>query len=349
MPAPRRVRWAQIRIAVTAFTALLILGVLLSLMFQGRLFVQWEAVRVFVPDASGVGAGTPVRLNGIPVGEVESVRLSGEPDPNRRVELTLRIAAYHRQRIPSDSMVTITPQDIQGEQFVDIAQGDSAAIIPLGGELPFEAAPEVLRALDLKEFERRMREIDKLLQEIEQGRGAVGQMVRGTQLYRNMVASVARMEASLKAATGPQQALGQLLYGDTLHGEVLDRVRRIDDRLAAIERGEGAAGRMLRDPQRYEDLLRQTAGLRRQLADLNAGRGPGGRFVADEAQYEYWIRQLVRFTGTVDALAAGESGPGRLLVSEQPYEALEGMLREMQRFMEDFRGNPRRYMRMGIF
>jgi phospholipid/cholesterol/gamma-HCH transport system substrate-binding protein len=349
MPAPRRVRWAQIRIGVTAFTALLILGVLLSLMFRGRLFVQWETLRVFAPDASGIVRGTPVRLNGIPVGEVEAVRLSGLPHPEQRVELILRVSRYHRQRIPVDSMVSITPENIQGEQFVDIAQGDSAAIVPPEGVLPFQPTPEVLRALDLPQFERRMREVDKLLAEIERGEGAVGQLVKGTELYRETVASVLRAEVALRTAMSPQRALGELLYRDTLHENLMEPLRRIDDRLAAIQRGEGPAGRMFQDPRQYEELREAAANLRRQLADLNAGRGRAGRLVAEEADYEALILLLGRLTGTVDAFARGEGALGGLLVGEQPYEALHGMLLQLQHAMRDFREDPRRYMRTAIF
>lgn len=349
MPAARRIQWAKFRIGATAFTALLILGVLLSLMLQGRLFQDWQTVRVFVSDASGLYEDAPVRLNGIPVGQVASVRLSGQPDPARAVELTFRIARYHRQRIPSDSIVSITPQNIQGEQFVEISQGRSTAAVPNGGELTFQPTPEVLRALDLAQFERRMRQIDDLLAEIEKGQGALGQLVKGTKLYDGTVQSLIRAEKSLRAAVAPQQAVGQLLYRDTRYEELLEPVRRLDARLAALERGEGSGGRLLRDPRQYDELLQSAAGLRRQVAEANAGRGRWGRFIADDAQYRRWVTQVNGFIRTVDTYAAGDSGMGRLIAGEQPYESLNGAMLQMQQGLRDFRQNPRKYLRMGVF
>ena len=166
MPAARRIQWAKFRIAATALTALLILGVLLYLMTRGRLFQNWETVRVYASDASGIVEGTPVRLNGIFVGEVSRVHFRGGDNPARVVEVELRIARYHRSRIPADSVVSITPQNVQGEQFVDIRQGRGARIVQPGGELRFQPTPEVLQAIDLGEFERRMREVDALLAQI---------------------------------------------------------------------------------------------------------------------------------------------------------------------------------------
>lgn len=349
MPAARRIQWAKFRVTATAVTALAILGVLLFLMTRGRLFTQWETVRVFVSDASGIVEGTPVRLNGIVVGQVSQVRFLGAADRQRVVEVELRIAHYHRSRIPADSVVSITAQNVQGEQFVDIEQGRSAKIVPPGGELRFQPTPEVLQAIDLAEFERRLRDIDALLADIERGSGSVGQMVKGTRFYRNMVDSIARAEAGLEAALTPQRTLGQLLYSGRQHDEFLASVRRLDERLAAIQRGEGPAGRLVADDRQYEDLHRRTANLRRQLADINAGRGSLGRFVAGDAQYVNWVRRVNRFVAAVDNFAAGEGAFGRLAASEQPYDSLNGMLREMRETFRDFRQDPRKYLRLDVF
>src|SRR5512143_3896893 len=50
---------------------------------------------------------------------------------------------------------------------------------------PTEPAPDVLKRIDLAEFESRMRKIDALLAGIEEGKGRVGQLVKGDQLYRD--------------------------------------------------------------------------------------------------------------------------------------------------------------------
>lgn len=349
MPSARRVQWARFRVTVTAVTALVILGVLVYLLSRGRLFVQWERVRVYVTDASGLVENTPVRLNGIPVGQVEDVRFIGRPGDERLVEVVLRIARYHRQRIPVDSTVTITPQNIQGEQFVDIARGGSEQIVQPGGELRFQPTPEVLRALDLTQFQQRLREIDDLLAEVERGEGALGQMVRGEEFYRSTLASVMRAEAALETALGPQRALGQLLYEDRRYRELMEPVRRLDARLMAIERGEGAAGRLLRDPKRYDGLTQSAAGIRRGFADLNAGRGRWGIFLADPARYDRLVRQTALLLETVEAMAAGEGALGRWVAGEQPYESMEGAVRAMRHSIDDFRRNPRKYLRMALF
>lgn len=349
MPSARRVQWARFRVTATAITAIAILGVLVYLLSRGRLFVQWEAVRVYVTDASGLVENTPVRLNGIPVGQVRSVRFLPEPRNGRTVEVELRIARYHRQRIPADSTVTITAQNVQGEQFVDIARGQSAQIVQPGGELRFEPTPEVLRALDLAQFEQRLRAIDDLLAEIERGEGSLGQLVRGTQFYRSTLNSIVQAEAGLRTALAPQHALGRLLYRDVGYEEILAPIRRLDARLQAIQRGEGAPGRLYSDPGQYEELRRGAADLHRRLADLNAGRGRWGGLVADPSSYDQLVLRAGRLVETVNALAAGEGTLGRWVASEQPYESLLGALREWGHSIRDFREDPRRYLQMALF
>src|SRR4051812_7276995 len=103
MRSKERVRWAQLRVGFTSAVALLILGVLLYLLTGGALFTEKTSLYLYVPDATGVAQGSPVRVDGIGVGKVGSVSLSGSRDPNRVVRLTLRIERESLAMIPTAS------------------------------------------------------------------------------------------------------------------------------------------------------------------------------------------------------------------------------------------------------
>jgi ABC-type transporter Mla subunit MlaD len=77
MRSRQRVKWAQLRSFSVCLVALAILGVLLYLLTGGTMFTEKTALFLYVPDATGVGEGSPVRVNGILVGKVDSVALSG--------------------------------------------------------------------------------------------------------------------------------------------------------------------------------------------------------------------------------------------------------------------------------
>lgn len=349
MPSARRIQWAKFRITVTAFSALLILGVFLALLTGGTVFQPKDAVRVYMPDSTGMGPKTPVRLNGIPIGSVTEVRLSGSPDPNRVVEVILQIEHRYLNQVAADSVATTTSENIQGDKYLDITRGNSAAHVRPGGEVRFQPAPDVLKTLDLAQFESRLRAIDALLADIQAGKGALGELVRKDDLYQDTVRKLAGLQKAMRAATSTQESLGRVLYRDTLYQEILAPITDLDAALARIQRGEGAGGRLIASSEQFEALRSRAGELRQSLAALNAGKGEGGQFLKRDDMYREWNRRVAAMAASVDNLNAGEGGAGRLLRSAEVYESLAGSLREMERNVDDFRRNPHKYLRLSLF
>jgi phospholipid/cholesterol/gamma-HCH transport system substrate-binding protein len=349
MPARQHIQWAKFRVAATAFSALLILGVVLVLLTGGTLFRKMETLRVFVPDASGIGPGASVRLNGIPVGEITGVRLSGSPNPDRVVEVTFEIERRHLELLPSDSVATTTAENIQGDKFLDITRGGSPVPATPGGELHYQPAPDVLKSLDLVQFERRMRAIDDLFAEIQAGKGSLGELLMKDNIYVDVVTRIARIQESMRTAASTERALGRLLYLDTRYEEIAAPIRKLDEALARVQNGEGTAGRLLTSSAQYDDMLKRLTTLRRQLAELNAGQGRAGRFLVHDGMYEDWTRRVSRVVASIDAFNSGDSAFGRLTATTHTYETLNGSLRELQRTLDDLRHNPQKYLRLKVF
>ena len=55
-------------------------------------------------DSGGMAIGAPVRLNGILVGNVEQIRLSGSKDQARVVEFVMEVDKQYQSQIPVDSV-----------------------------------------------------------------------------------------------------------------------------------------------------------------------------------------------------------------------------------------------------
>jgi phospholipid/cholesterol/gamma-HCH transport system substrate-binding protein len=280
---------------------------------------------------------------------VHEVRLTNEADLNRVVEVRFRIEHRYLRQIPVDSVATVSSVDIQGDKSLDLTRGHRTATLKFGDEVRFQPTPDVLKTLDLAGFEVRLRAIDALLADIQQGKGSLGEMFRKDDLYLSLVDKIAGLQKTFRAATSTQQTLGQLLYRDTLYQEILAPVQELDQALAKIERGEGNAGRLIATSTQY-DRLRQSAGeLRRQLAAINAGQGPAGRFLRRDDMWLEWNRRLGATIASVDSIVAGEGTAGRLLMDTHPYESLDGFLRQMRSSLYDFRSNPKKYLRLVLF
>src|SRR5271157_957341 len=152
MPSTSHVRWAKFRVFTVTVAAVVILSILAYLLTGGTLLSQRATMYLYIPDATGLGPGAPVRVDGIGVGKVRSVALSGSSEPNRVVRVTMTVERGRLASIPDDSTAQIASETMIGDQFVDISSGTSRHFVSAGGEIPFKGSPELLKTLDLGQF-----------------------------------------------------------------------------------------------------------------------------------------------------------------------------------------------------
>src|SRR5262245_33815339 len=114
MPSAQRVQWAMFRVTTLAVAAVLILGTLVALMTGGSLFEPKTRIYLYMPDAVALVADAPVRVDGISVGKVESVELSGSNIPNRVVRVTMQVDRERLKSIPADSTAQASAETLVG-------------------------------------------------------------------------------------------------------------------------------------------------------------------------------------------------------------------------------------------
>src|ERR1039458_7372625 len=200
MPSARQVRWAKFRVLRVWAAGVVILSILAYLLTGGSLLTQKATMYLYIPDATGLGPGAPVRVDGIGVGKVRLVALSGSSQPNRIVKVTLTVERDRLASIPDDSTAQIASETMIGDQFVDISSGTSRHFVSAGGEIVFKGSPDLLKTLDIRQFEKQLKIVSALLDDIEQGRGELGQFVEGDQMYSDLRKPVPQIEGGIRAA-----------------------------------------------------------------------------------------------------------------------------------------------------
>ena len=173
MPSPQRIRIAKVRSVLLIVFALAVLSVLMYLLFGGNPFRPDVAIRVVVADSGGMPPGSPVRLNGITIGKVESVELAAPPQGDRIVAIIMSIEAGALEFIPEDSMAEIGADNLLGDRLIDITAGRSPVPIRRGGTLRYEPPTEIDQAQVMASLEKNLRRVDALLDDIEMGRGSL--------------------------------------------------------------------------------------------------------------------------------------------------------------------------------
>src|SRR5271157_6640767 len=141
MPSPRQIRWAKFRVLTVSAAAVVILAILAYLLTGGTLLTEKATMYLYIPDATGLGSGAPVRVDGIGVGKVRSVSLSGSNQPNRIVKVTMTVERGRLASIPDDSTAQLASETMIGDKFVDITSGTSTHYVLPGGEIGFKGSP----------------------------------------------------------------------------------------------------------------------------------------------------------------------------------------------------------------
>jgi phospholipid/cholesterol/gamma-HCH transport system substrate-binding protein len=338
MPELTKVRWSQLKVGVVAFAAMVILAVLIFLLTGNRsIFERDQTVRTYMADGAGMTESTPVRLNGILVGAVQGIKLSGSKNPARAVEFQLTIQEKYMREIPDDSTAAATPIKPGGE-----LRSLQTQDIP---ELMAQSANLIQTLQDIS------KRANSMLADIDEGKGNLGKLLRDDELYNRLNAIAAEGQQLLADVRNGKGTLSKLIYDDSLYQEVRAPIKRIDQMLADLQQGQGSAGKLLKDPQVYDEAQQTLAEMRKLTQDLNAGKGTAGKLLKDEQLYKQFTELTAKLDTTIDRINSGQGTVGQLLVNPQMYDAMNGAMHEFQGLAKDIRSNPKKFLtiRLKIF
>ena len=354
MPAAQKTSWAALRVGVMAMAAMAIIAVLIfHLTGSGDLFSNDATLRTFMDDSAAMVKGSPVRLNGILVGDISSISLTGSNEEGKVVEIRMRVKQEFLSQIPEDSEVEISAANLLGDKFINIKKGKSKIAVKDGGTLratPAQDIPELMsRAGDiLGNFQKMVARFDLMLGDIEAGKGNIGKFLRDEELYARLNATVSEAHKVIAAVNSGKGTLGRLLNDEALYEEMRAPIQRVDAILADIQQGRGTAGKLLKDPAMYDELRQTVADIRRLVTDLNEGKGTAGKLLKDDALYKQMNQLVAKLDSSIDKMNSGQGTLGQLIVNPQLYESLNGATREMQSLVKDIRANPKKFLRIKL-
>ncbi len=145
MPSAAKTHWSQLKVGIVAAVALLVLAFLMITMSgTNPLFRETQVAYTYFDDSFAMTAGaTPVRLNGILIGKVSKVELSGDRTPNRAVKVTLALDNDALTKIPVDSTAELAQQNLLGSRYINVKLGtECRQPLQPGGEIRTKPPPK---------------------------------------------------------------------------------------------------------------------------------------------------------------------------------------------------------------
>lgn len=357
MPSAKRVSWAQLRVGLMAVLAMILLGVLVFLLSGSTgFFSKTVVVYTYMDDSSAMTKGSAVRLNGILVGKVSSIDLSGENKPNRIVRMSIEVAEDKLTVIPQDSLVSVGAENLLGTKYLNIARGKSSVPVRAGGELKSRDTREFQDLVNaaypaMESLQSIIARLDKIVGMVEVGKGSIGKLLVDDELYQRAVQTVAEVQKLVTTVSNGKGTMSKLLYDDEIYLQAKTSLSRVDDLIKGLQEGNGTLGKLIKDPALHDDVRKTVAEMNKLLDDLNAGKGSAGKLLKSDdlhQQVSTLVTKLDKMVAQFDTMAgrlnAGEGTLGQLLVNPQLYESLNGTAREVQGVMKDFRANPKKFL-----
>ena len=354
MASPKRVRWAELRVGLLAAAALAIAAVLIFLLTSNSaLFESRFALRTYMEDSAALSESSPVRLNGITVGNIEHIKFTGSKDPKRIIEIDISVLRKFLDQIPEDSVAGISASNLLGDKFINITKGRSPRVVQPDGVINSQDVIDIPQLLSqsatiLSQFQGIIGKADALLSYVNSGQGNIGLLLKDDKLYNRVNETVTQVNGIVKDIRSSNGTISKLIYDDQLYQDIRRPIVRLDDLLAQLQAGRGSAGKLLNDDALYTEARQSLTEARQMLDDLNAGKGTAGKLLKDEDLYRQVDQITAKLNSAIDKINSGQGTVGQLVVNPALYNTLNSATSEAQLLIQDIRKNPKKFLRIKL-
>jgi phospholipid/cholesterol/gamma-HCH transport system substrate-binding protein len=350
MASQKKVHWAQLRVGIMALIAMVIAGTLIFLLTSQSNFLTGEfQLRTYMMDSAGMAANAQVRLNGIFIGHISNVQLSGSRDPKRTVEVQMKISRKYLDLIPDDSKAAISASNLLGDKYINITKGSHPKHVAEGGEIASNQTqdiPEILEQASglLVQFQTILGRVDGLLSIVDAGQGNLGKLLKDDSLYDRVNSVVAEVGQLIKDVKNSNGTISKVLYSPELYDDFRHLIARADDMMAQVQQGKGTAGKLLYDPAIADETHATIQEAKKMLDNLNAGKGTAGKLLTDDEISKQLTQIAQKVNLAIDKLNSGQGTIGQLMVNPQLYDSVTGVSRELNSLLADVHKNPKKFL-----
>lgn len=357
MPQRKQLTWTELRVGLFVLVGLSVLAAGIFYVTGIGLFGPKYRLTTYLPEVSGLANGAPVRVDGVEVGNVESIKLlprSGKTvDKNRNIEVVMRVDRRYQSYILTDSVASLVTEGLLGNRYVNITRGLTGTPIADSGEIKGteeEAMKEVVArsAEVLGNLSALSTDVRDLIKGVQEGRGSLGKLLTDDQAYRHLNSILARSEAMVTNIQDGQGTLGKLVASDELYTKVDKGVDNVNVMLADMRAGKGTLGKLIYDPALYDQTKETMTNANSMLRDVRAGKGSLGKFVTDDALYDKLRETSTNFATASAKLNENTTTVGKMFSDPKLYDNLAALTGDMRLLIGDFRQNPKKFLHIKV-
>jgi phospholipid/cholesterol/gamma-HCH transport system substrate-binding protein len=313
------ITWDQLKVGSIILLAIVVLFIaILKLNAAVGLFTKRYELIALLDNASGLRVGGSVTVAGQLAGTVKEIEfLPVDEDTLRNLRVTFEIDEKLKPQVRKDSQAKLRTLGLLGDKILDISPGT-----PQFDTLRTGDTITVAASLDYEAV-------------IAQAAGAVDDMVGLTSDLRSITGGIVRGEGTL----------GQLVTNRSLYAQLEMTLSETNKMLSRLQQPNGTFARILDDPTLYNNLTEMIASVDTLVGKVSSNNGTVGQLLSDTTLY----RNLVGITQSSDSLlkllTTGNGAPAKMLRDPVLYDNLLKMTTDLNALIEDFRKNPRKYIK----
>jgi phospholipid/cholesterol/gamma-HCH transport system substrate-binding protein len=351
MAQRRSLAWTELRVGLLVIASFALLALAIFYVSgQSGIFTKKYTVTALFASANGLRSGAEVWLEGVTIGNVDEVRISKQPDPNKSVEVDLKLDENYKNIIRTDSMVTIGTIGLLGDKYVDITRGTEAGeIVPEKGMLLGTEAGDIRKIVTgtsdfVANLDSLSNQVKKLADRVDRGEGTLGKLLTDTGIYDNANSTMREANAFVRDLRTGNGTVGKLVSDDELYKRVNNLMDRVDNLIETIHNGHGTAGKFLNDPAVFDRTDRILAHVQEVTDRIDRGEGTLGKLTKDETIYNEFRDTVNKFSVLIASIQNGEGTAGRFIKDPTLYNSLNESSSEIQKLLYDFRQNPKKFL-----
>ena len=347
----------RFRIGIFVLAGLFILMVAIFYVTGAGFLGPKYRVLTYLPEVDELQTGAPVTLDGIAIGNVESMRLTPHPeDLQHNITLVLRIEKKYQDQIRSSSAATLVTQGLLGDRYVSITRGLTGSVIPANGVVPGGEQADmkaiVQRGADVVEnLGVLSTQIGNIIDKVNKGQGTIGKVINDSALYDHLNSTAGKLDAMASAIQQGQGSVGKLVASDELYMKVDAAVDKADDVLGAVRDQKGTVGKLIYDPSAYDSVKGVADKGNALLGDVREGKGTLGKLVTDDTLFTNLRDASANVRDASAKLNSTQGTMGKFFTDPAFYDNVTGLTGDLRSLVGEFRQDPKKFLhiKVGIF
>jgi phospholipid/cholesterol/gamma-HCH transport system substrate-binding protein len=357
MAQRKQLSWTELRVGLFVLAGLAILAVAVFYVTGAGFLGPKYRVITYLPEVEGLETGAPVRLDGVSIGNVQSIALTPHPqDPAHNITLVLRIDKKFQSEIRTDSTASLITEGLLGNRYVTISRGLTGSVIPPNGVVPGkeEAAMKqmVERGADLMQNLGALSDdLRGIVQDVHTGRGTLGKLMNDPSLYNHLNSTAGRLDTVVASIQQGQGTLGKLATSDEIYNKTSMAMDHINNVLGAVQEQKGTLGKFVYDPAMYDSAKGLMDKGNTLFDGINQGKGTLGKLVNDDTLYNNVRDATVNVRDATAKLNSSQGTLGKFFTDPAFYDNVTGLTGDMRLFIGDFRQHPSKFLhiKLGLF